>query len=191
MDKFIVSAETSDLLDSVVSWCNNLYDEKFSKYFSYQKELYGRLEDTFRPISDSELEHILSQLPLDLFAVSESLNDLRLSAAVLKLSIKRKLKTVSKSSIESTQIKRDEDAELSVIDDKILLEAFNATILRVENQISFSRELIMSAKKIWDGRRKTDTVNPVSEQSYDSSGTTGSPPAIPTYQITCTKEYIK
>ena len=46
-------------------------------------------------------------------------------------------------------------------------------VLRVEGEISFCRELIMAAKKIWDGRRDAEGANPIHtdvspEDTYDN-----------------------
>ena len=48
-------------------------------------------------------------------------------------------------------------------EDKILILAYDNLITRVEKEMSYSRELIMSAKKIYDARRNTEQSNPVSE----------------------------
>ena len=50
-------------------------------------------------------------------------------------------------------------------EDKILILAYDNLITRVEKEMSYSRELIMSAKKIYDVRRNTEQSNPVSEVS--------------------------
>ena len=38
---------------------------------------------------------------------------------------------------------------------------YNSVNERVRRQISFSRELIMSSKKLWDARRATEDANPI------------------------------
>ncbi|WP_302320422.1 hypothetical protein, partial [uncultured Duncaniella sp.] len=57
-------------IDSVVSWCNKLYDDNFATYFKGERELFERLQSKTHPITDEELEWILTSLPLELFSVS-------------------------------------------------------------------------------------------------------------------------
>lgn len=174
-----------ETLETVNSWYQKLYRDKFQKYFENQKELYKRMQSKSRSITDTELETILIDIPLDLFSVAEMLNTLKLQTEVLKLSIKPKIKELSQNSKGSTQTKRDQDAEMQVIGDRILIKVYESVINQVESQITFSKELIMSAKKLWDARRRTEESNPVSPV----------PPSedIPEYEIDNAKSniYIK
>lgn len=174
-----------ETLETVNSWYQKLYRDKFQKYFENQKELYKRMQSKSRSITDTELETILIDIPLDLFSVAEMLNTLKLQTEVLKLSIKPKIKELSQNSKESTQTKRDQDAEMQVIGDRILIKVYESVINQVESEITFSKELIMSAKKLWDARRRTEESNPVSPV----------PPSedIPEYEIDNAKSniYIK
>ena len=54
-----------------------------------------------------------------------------------------------------------EEAESKMEEYTILSNALETLITRVDSEISFSRELIMSAKKIFDARRNTEQVNPI------------------------------
>lgn len=153
----------SDDIDAVICWCNGIYESKFASYFKTQRELYRRLNSKKNPITDSELEQILTEMPLDLFSVSEILSQLKISQEVVKLKTTQKRADIVKSSIESTVTKREEEASLSILEDKLLKTAYSSVIERVEREVSFSRELIMGAKKIWDSRRQTEGSNPVGE----------------------------
>lgn len=181
-----VISESSDVLDTVQEWYQELYTKKFEKYFRNQTDLYKRLQSESRSITDSELETILIDIPLDLFSVAETLNTLKLYMEVLKLSIKPKIKEISQNSTESTQTKRDQYAEMQVIGDRILIKVYESVINQVENQITFSKELIMSAKKLWDARRRTEDVNPISTANPISEN-------IPEYEINNLKSnfYVK
>jgi hypothetical protein len=172
----VMSENTKDI-ESVVSWCSEIYDEKFAEYFLNARVLFERVQSKTHPITDDELSQILIDLPMKLFDVSEILNQFRLSYEVVKLRNKQKESDLMKSSSETTAPKRKSDAELQMIPDKLLVTAFDSVITRVENEISFCRELIMSSKKIWDARRKTEQVNPISEVSD-----------LPDYNV---KSYIK
>jgi len=158
----IVSENFEDT-NAVVSWCSEIYDEKFAEFFLDARVLFEKLQSKSHPITDDDLSQILMDIPMKLFDVSEVLNQFRLNYEVVKLKNKQKESNLIKSSSESTASKRKIDAELKMISDKILVLAFDSVITRVENEISFCRELIMSAKKLWDARRKSEQSNPVSE----------------------------
>lgn len=177
-------AETGD----VKTVCDYLYQQHFQEYLGDVQELYRRIKADRRVITDAELEQILTELPLNLFMVSEGLNSIRLEAEVLKLRNKEKRIEFSRSyaeqfeSVKMSATDRKDAISTSVNFDMIgsesLLAVYSSVITRVENEISFARELIMSAKKIWDSRRSTERVNPVSEQlpSDDSQ------PNLPVYR---------
>lgn len=148
-------------ITSVKDWCEELYQNNFASYFSRQRALYQRMESKTHPITDEELEDILTSMPLDLFTVSEKLTSLKTSHEVIKMRNKQKMSTLKKSSTATTLTERTEDAEIQMIEEKLLDTAYESIISRVEQEISFSRELIMGAKKIWDRRKQNEDTNPV------------------------------
>lgn len=158
-----VLQENSEDIKAVIDYVTEIYDDKFASYFLDARVLFERLKSKTHPISDDELSQILIDLPLQLFDVSEVLNQFRLSHEVVKLKNKQKEADLIKSSSETTTPKRKSDVELKMIPDKLLIATFDTVITRVENEISFCKELIMSAKKLWDARRRTEHSNPVSE----------------------------
>ena len=150
---------------------SNKVVDLLAEYFDGQYELFERLKSEFKPMSDDELENLLTTTPLNLYAVAERLNRYRLISEMLKLKVKdieNAIKRLPKGSdVELYQLSETlSDLRLkSVVCDKV--------VLRVEGEISFCRELIMAAKKIWDGRRDTEGVNPIHtdvspEDAYDS-----------------------
>lgn len=159
----------SSILNTVHDWVESEYSKHFSQYFETQRNLYAVFKNNRKAITDDELEQILMQVPLDLFVVSENLNKYRLSLETLKLKLKHDTREISKNSTAKSQAKRDEDGELETIGDRILIECYNNIITRVENEISFSRELIMSSKKLWDSRRQGDRTMPVGIKDYQQS----------------------
>lgn len=159
----LVQQENEDDVIAVTSWCDEMYDGIFAPYFKDVRKLYKRLQSKSRPITDDELEEILTMLPLNLFSVSESLNKFRTELEVHKMKMKQKKKEYVDSSIETSETRRTADAQYRLIEDELLCTAYSNVIARVEGEVSFSRELIMSAKKLWDGRRGGERVNPVSE----------------------------
>ena len=165
-------------IDAVNSWCDEIYKDNFELYFKDTKQLFKRLESKYRPITDEELEQILTLTPLQLFAVSEVLNRFRLNQEVIKLNIKRKHYEAIHSSNLKTLSSKSEEADISVLEDKLLSIAYSTVIVRVENEISFSKELIMSAKKIYQSRQDSYNANPVNPIKHDT-GTT-----LPDYTIT-------
>lgn len=131
---------------AVEDWCTELYDNKFKHYFDGIRELHSRLENKDTPITDDELSYILVDVPLVLIDASEAVSSVRLEQETLKL----RNKSDSKNLSSEDMLSRD-----------VLLSAYTYVLGRVEREISFTRELIMGAKKIWDSRRRTDTANPV------------------------------
>lgn len=160
-----------DDMRSVESWCNDLYQDRFASFFEEIRGLYAQLADKQDKISDDVLENILTDTPLSLFTVSERLNALRTNREVGKLKMRQKeaalredlSRMLSEEGKNAGYSKSDIPALIrdSVIDDQIVIVALDGVINRVENEISFSRELIMSAKKIWDRRKNTENVNPI------------------------------
>lgn len=171
MDKLVnlksVESYHSDDLKAVADWCEEMYSERFAPYFTEQREMFQRLKSSTHPITDDELEWILTCAPVNLFEASEKLAMLQTSQEIIKLKCKQKEADLISSSKESTETKRKEDAALKMVEDKILLMAYGNLAVRVEKEMSYSRELIMGAKKIWDARRRTDQSNPVKEVSTD------------------------
>ena len=153
MDLFEVESRHFEDLNAVDNWCNEIYQDNFSRYFSDQRSLFDRLRSKSHPITDEELEWILTQVPVNLFDVSEKLSKLQTYQEVLKLNVRKK----------ENESKRKEYTDGDLFEDKVLLLAYSSILIRVEKEMSYSRELIMSAKKIWDSRRRTESSNAVSE----------------------------
>ena len=157
-----IQKENEDDVIGVTSWCEETYNTIFSQYFDGVKNLYNRLKSKTKPITDEELESILTELPLNLFVVAEALNRLRTELEVHKMKIKQKKKQIMDKSTETSESKKTAEAQYMLMEDELLCTAYSTVISRVESEISFSRELIMGAKKIFDGRRSSEQVHPVS-----------------------------
>ncbi|MCM1226159.1 MAG: hypothetical protein NC320_01880 [Clostridium sp.] len=167
-------------IEAVSEWCEKVYHNNFESHFTESRCLFERLKSKTHPITDEELSWILITLPIDLFEASESLNRLKINQEVAKLKYKQnEAEFMKKSTAKSVTQKRDE-AAVQMLDDKLLILAYDSVISRVESEISLSRELIMGAKKIWDARRKTDSVMPVGEVNTPDA-------PLPDYQ---NKKYI-
>jgi hypothetical protein len=150
-----------DDVDSILEWIEQEYKVRFSEYFNGVRDLYKRLQSESRPITDDELSRILINLPMTMFDVSEKLNELKVATEVMKLKLKEmEADLISKSAAKTATAKKAE-AELKLTEPKILYEIYRTLIQRVENELAFAKELIMGAKKIWDGRRKTEQIMPV------------------------------
>lgn len=158
-----------EYIEDIESWVDEQYDRFFRSCFDKVNQIHSSMKSHVRQISDSELEWILTELPMELFSISENLNKIRLDAEVIKLrkkSIRRDVdgKFAVKAKDEKltkSEVKNLVDAEM--VEHDILSSAYSSLISRVESEISFSRELIMGCKKIWDARRKTETSNPIGE----------------------------
>ena len=150
----------SDLFDGLDEWLEESYQTSFAPYFDIQTHLIKRLSDDDNPITDEELQSILIDIPLKLFEVSEILNRFKLRCNAIKLNIKQTEKQTVFDMTEGSATHKREVAVLSTVEDKFLLQAYESLIARVEKELSYSRELIMGAKKIWDGRRSSEAPTP-------------------------------
>lgn len=149
-------------MEDVLNWCESEYNTYFSQYFGEMASLYSRIQSTYKPITDNELEQILTDIPLQLFAASEALSQYKARIEVLKLEIKQRKHDVYEASTETSQSARRDEAAYAVLEDEMLLKLYSLVVERVEHELSFSKELIMSAKKIWTARRETESVEAVS-----------------------------
>lgn len=162
LDFYARSRELSEDIDAVIAWCEGVYADTFSIYFEDVTSLFERMQSNKHPITDEELENILTNVTLKMFAVSEALSKLKIGQEVIKLKTRQKeVEFATKISTAATASLRQAEAADFVAEDKLLISAYSKIISRVEEEISFSRELIMSAKKIWDRRRSAESSNPV------------------------------
>lgn len=162
----------TDDMQSIKEWVKAQYDSIFSEYFEDIRSLTKRMSSKTSPITDEELEIILIDLPLKLIGAAEKINDITLCLEVIKLRNKKQLTEKIKSSEESTSSMKKDVAESEMFEEKVLELAYSSLLDRVQKEVSYSRELIMGAKKVWDSRRKTDSVNPVSEVDPKTKGQT-------------------
>lgn len=144
--------EDFDAADNLVA---DIYDKYFARYFKKEVDMYAKFQDTDIVISDTELEWVLISLPLDLKAASNALAQFKQHNEIVKLKIKQR-----KNSGDADDL--DEEYKLMSI-------IYSSVITRVEADISFSKELIMGAKKVWDARRKTETAIPIGEVNTEVS----------------------
>lgn len=130
---------------------DRLYDDNFKSVFDKVKTLYKSMKSEFHPISNEDLEWIITMLPLELYNAAESLNKLILFSEVMKL----KLKELKSS--------KDKDISNKISEIHVAKIVYDTVISRIQNEITFSKELIMGAKKIWDSRQESTKSNPISE----------------------------
>lgn len=146
--------------DTLVS---EIYDKYFASYFKKEIALHTRFRDADVPITDKELEWLITSLPLELFSVSNALAQFKQHNEIVKLKIKQR-KSRSKDEVDDGL---DEEYKLMSI-------IYASVITRVEQEISFSKELIMGAKKIWDARRSGERA-PIGEKLPE--------PDLPDYRV--------
>ena len=139
--------EDFDAADNMV---DDIYNKYFASYFKKELEMHARFWDADRLITDKELEWIITSLPMELFSVSYALAQFKQHNQLVKLKIKQR---------------KGQDVDDPTLDDeyKLMSIIYASVISRVEQEITFSKELIMGAKKVWDARRKTEQANPISE----------------------------
>lgn len=127
--------EISDIADEV-------YSKAAGNYFDDVRQLSDRFQSNHTPITDSELEFILTSLPLKLFEISEAKSKVMLTHEIVKLKSKEK---------------SDES-----FDYKLAAAVYNSVITRIDREMMYTRELIMSSKKLWDARKASENP-PVGE----------------------------
>lgn len=162
VDLSSVETKLKDALGDVGMWSEREYQEKFSHYFKGVMDMYSSIGSDGSKLSDDQLEWVLSDVPIQMMLVSEELSKYKLNDECLKLYMKNEERDAAENSDAKTASARKEEAAASIIDYKILHSAYASVISRVESEITFSRELIMSCKKIWDSRRRTYEANPIS-----------------------------
>ena len=145
----------------MLDWIQHEYESRFAMYFADVKKMYKRLQSEEKPITDEELSWIMINLPMTLFDVSEKLTQLRASLEVVKLRCKEQEAEFINNSTAKTATAKKAEAELKLIEPKAMQAVYATIINRVENEISFAKELIMGAKKVWDSRRKTEQSIPI------------------------------
>lgn len=164
-----VQENYAEYINDIASWVDAQYNKNFRCCFDAVRRIHQKMESQIRTISDVELEWILTELPMMLFSISESLNRVKLESEVIKLrkksikaeTEKKAAELVKEGQLVKADVKSWVDTEL--VDHDVLLSAYTSLIGRVDSEISFSKELIMGCKKIWDSRRKTENSNPVGE----------------------------
>ena len=182
-----INSEFQEDIDAVKEWSNEIYKSTFSEFFKDQRELYNKLKSKTCPITDEELELILTTIPLELFTVSEILSQFKISTEVVKIKVKQLEADIVAASTQKAMTNKKEEASLKTLEHKLLATVYNAVAVRVSSEIDFSRELSMGAKKIWDARRSTDSVNPVSPVVTDDAS------ALPEYtsNFSPNKTYVR
>lgn len=183
--------ECKDLID----WCDEIYQSKFNNMFTKLDSIYSKLHDDdqvvsyLSKISEDDLGYILIDLPMELYKSAEPLNKLiaereffKLKSKTIKLDIRDKVETDFQNSLDNIDLiesRIDEGVKYATAENKLMITAYDCVIKRVENQISFCKELIMGAKKIWDSRKSSYEVNPVGEVD------------IPDYTEVVKNQYVK
>ena len=159
---YIVDGLQQDV-NEIIDWSDDLYASNFGMYFQDQKKYYDLLTSNKRPATDQELEDMLTTIPLQLFSAFEARSKFKITETIIRFKMKDKeIESISHSSYTSDSKKKEEAAN-NTIEYKFVLDIYGAILERVDREISYSRELIMACKKIWDSRRSTDASNPVSE----------------------------
>ena len=167
-------------IESVNKWADSEYAAYFADYFKGERELYDKMKTNQALITDAELEWILTSLPLELFSVSEQSSKLKTAQEVIKLHIKSTEHDYMQSHPDLSATARKEEAMQLTAEDRLLVTVYNSLIERVDKEISFSRELVMAAKKIWDARRSAEEPLPYTKDTL--------PEYVPDAP---TKQYIK
>lgn len=151
---------------AVTSWCCKAYQDNFYDYFKIVEDLCNRFSSNDRPITDSELEQILIDVPLELIQASEKLTTFKTALETIKLALKKKrldmiddLKAESETKLTDSTAKKK--AEEQTIEDEVLILAYQNLISKVESKISLTKELIMGAKKVFDRRKANEETMPV------------------------------
>lgn len=155
--KSIIESNREDI-KTAREFCDDLYDKQFAPYFKDTHDLFVRFQTDSKPITNDELSSILTICPLNMINVSSNLSDLRRQMELFKL----KNKDI-KNNLSGNESLQDLDDSSLIIENSLMICLFDSVIKRVEGEISYTRELIMSAKKLWDSRMKENEPSPISE----------------------------
>ena len=150
-------------IEDVQQWSESQYNEYFADHFSEVRKLYDRLKSTEEPITDNELEWILTWLPLELINVAEKLSNMKTAQETIKSELKTKERNRVKDMLRSgspSETKAKEEAAVEFADDRMLISVYDSLCERVSRETTFAKELIMSSKKIWDARRNSEQPMP-------------------------------
>lgn len=148
-----ISNATASLLEDFEAadhLTDEIYNKYFAKYFKLTSDLESKFNDTDVPIADSQIERILVEVPLNLYLVSANLAQFKQHNEIVKLTNKQRKKA-----------KLEEDIDFEY---QLMSIIYNSVIDRVESQITFTKELIMGAKKVWDARKRTEVAVPIKER---------------------------
>lgn len=155
----VLARHDADVKD-VTEWCDGIYNTTFAPLFNKVDELYMQMKSESTVISNEQLEWVLTQFPLELYTISEQVNKLKMECEVIKLKNKE---------LRQKQSKQPNDAfdatPRLILENEVILTAYNAVISRVDSKLLYSREFIMGAKKVWDSRVKSTNSNPIGEVS--------------------------
>lgn len=155
-------------IDDAHQTANEIYSDNFDTYFSNVRELGDRMRSAIQPITDQELEDVLTVLPLNLFSAAEAVNRLKLDMEIIKLESKKRKVEIQKNLPEKSKISKSDLLASELADAEITLAIYSSVISRAESEMSYCKELIMGCKKIWDGRRAAEKSNPVGELNIDT-----------------------
>ena len=122
-----------DEMTEITAIADEVYSRAAGNYFDAVRDLSDRFQANQSPITDSELEFILTSLPLKLFEISEAKSKVMLTHEIVKLKSKEK---------------SDES-----LDYKLAAAVYNSVITRIDREMMYTRELIMSSKKLWEARK--------------------------------------
>ena len=157
--------EYSSDFSKIDKWVDDQYTSNFSEYFDEMDDLYESLNNSHNPITDKQLEMILVDIPLKLYTVAEVLNKYKIKIEYMKLNISKKKREFIKNSELKTKTEKLESANASVEDDEFIVKCYQLVVDRVDRQLAYARELIMSAKKIWTARKDAEKIVSVVDQT--------------------------
>lgn len=139
--------------DDLVKWCDDIYNENILPHFKEVNDFYDKIEKSeWRPISDDDLEMILTTLPLRLYSATEAVNRLGIHLSIMKFNAKRGI-----------DVEDEDTRKMTMQAMQAIANAYETIIGRAEREMTFCRELIMAAKKIWDARKRSECAMPVGE----------------------------
>lgn len=149
-------------INGVTEWIQHEYDARFASYFKDVRNMFKRLQSETKPITDDELNWIMINLPMILFDVSEKVSELQVALEIVRLRCKEQETELIQASKAKTITQKKAEAALQLAEPNAIQAVYQAVIDRVTREITFSKELIMGAKKVWDRRKNTEQSMPVS-----------------------------
>ena len=157
-------------IGGISDWVESQYNQYFAKDFEIVRNLQAAFNSETKQISDTDLERIMTELPIRMAEASEHLNSYKLKANALKLKTSVTRNELMDTAEGGTKAEKTEAVNAALLNYDLLACAYDGIISRVDRELVYAKELIMGAKKVWTARTRATEDTAQSEPPLDSEG---------------------